>query len=160
MTVTVYNEQDLVSLENGLYKLIDMQKEEKQRKEDAKRMREEEKMRKYGRTKPMTFDEIYAQHKAKQPTDRELRDIATRRLREQEQSKGEQQWLENKRRRESFYSPYSKAGARFSQDSIDALEAHVTDLQDTANTHARELKQKASDLTELWRNEGQGSPYA
>ena len=160
MTVTIYNEQDLVTLENGLYKLIDMQKEEKQRKEDAKRMREEEKLRKYGRTKPMTFNEIYAQHQAKQPTDRELRDIATRRLREQEQSKGEQQWLENKRRREAFYSPYFKAGARFSQDSIDALEAHVQDIHDTASRHASELKSKANDLTELWRNEGQGPAYS
>ncbi len=162
--MTYVTNQDLVSLENGLYKLVEEQKQEKQRKEEAKRLRKEEKLRKYGRTKPMTFNEIYEKERAKQPTDRELRDIATRRLREQEyeenQSKGEQQWLENKRRRDAFYSPYSKAGARFSQDSIDALEAHVTDLQDTASRHASELRSKANDLSELWRNENQGSAYS
>jgi hypothetical protein len=64
--MTYVTDQDLITLENGLYKLIDMQKEEKQRKEDAKRMREEEKMRKYGRTKPMSFNEIHAKLKAEQ----------------------------------------------------------------------------------------------
>src|SRR5205807_9700339 len=111
---------------------------------------------------PKTFNEIYAENKKHQRSVDEIYadNVRRQREREEEQKRSEQLWLENKRRREAFYSPYSKAGARFSQDTVDTLEAHVQDIHDTASRHASELKSKANDLSELWRNENQGSAYS
>jgi len=123
-----------------------------------------------GKRKPKTFNEIYAETKASQPTVQDIYEEKVRRQQnakaryEQEQREGERLWLEQKGQRDNAYAhfrPYAnKAGARFSQDSVDALEDHVSDLQATADRHARELKQKANDLTELWRSEGQGPAYS
>jgi hypothetical protein len=64
----------------------------------------------------------------------------------------------------------SKSGVRFSQDTKAALDEHVQHLRDTADkmkslsrelkSHAGDLRQKADDLTKLYRNEGQGPAFA
>lgn len=77
--------------------------------------------------------------------------------------------------------PEGKVGARFSDDTKKALQQHADDLTSMADEHktmsdqlaaqyktmtkamkdhADALQQKASDLTELWRSEGQGPAYA
>lgn len=77
--------------------------------------------------------------------------------------------------------PAAKAGARFSADSKQTLQDHADALKQMAmdhktlsdelaaqqksmtkamKAHADMLEQKASDLTQLWQSEGQGSAYA
>lgn len=56
----------------------------------------------------------------------------------------------------------TKVGARFSQDTTDALENHVKDMMDMAKQYkslANQMQTKVSDLTSLWRDEGQGPAY-
>lgn len=77
--------------------------------------------------------------------------------------------------------PARKAGARFSNDTKEQIQQHADDLKGMAadhktlsdqlaaqyktmtkamKDHADALEKKASDLTDLWRNEGQGPAYA
>lgn len=77
--------------------------------------------------------------------------------------------------------PDAKAGARFSADSKQTLQDHADALKQMAtehktlsdqlaaqqksmskamNAHADMLEQKANDLTDLWKNEGQGDAFA
>lgn len=64
----------------------------------------------------------------------------------------------------------TKDGRRFSQETSDALDEHIKALRSTARRaqsmsdelaeHAQTLHQKANDLTNLYRSEGQGPAYA
>lgn len=58
--------------------------------------------------------------------------------------------------RPRFLLSRTKAGARFSSSTVQALQNHVDGLHEIAST----IKKKASDLTNLWREEGLGEPYA
>jgi hypothetical protein len=168
-------DKDMQDLEGGLQDLTKQQANKKAKEENLRKIREMDKMLKYGRTKPKSFNEIYAEVQAKQPSDADLRNAAMRRLQEIEREKEDQEreeeqlWLANKRR-SSDYKWRHKTGRRFSDDTTNTLDEHVNGLHETADEmkslsremkkHSRDLAQHANDLTELYRSEGQGPAYA